>query len=128
MIDHVSIAVRDLPGCGRFYDAALGALGYRRMIERPGTIGYGKQYPEFWLNERRSMTPVDPDSGTHVCLRAASAEAVQAFHAAAVQAGGRSDGAPGPRPEYTAGYYAAFVRDPEGNRIEAVTFVTGGRP
>ena len=72
------------------------------------------------------MTPVDPDSGTHICLRASSVEAVQAFHAAALAGGGASDGAPGPRPEYTAGYYAAFIRDPEGNKIEAVTFTTGG--
>ena len=68
------------------------------------------------------MTPVDADSGTHICLRAPDAAAVHAFHAAAIKAGGTSDGAPGPRPEYTEGYYAAFVRDPEGNKIEAVTF------
>ena len=122
MIDHISIAVRDLAGTGRFYDAVLAPLGYRRLIERAGTIGFGKKYPEFWLNERRTMTPVGVDSGTHIALRASSGETVQAFYAAALRAGGVSDGAPGPRPEYTAGYYAAFVRDPEGNRIEAVTF------
>lgn len=124
MIDHVSIAVRDLAHCGRFYEAVLGPLGYRRMIERPGTIGFGKKYPEFWLNERRAMAPVDADSGTHFALRAPDSQSVDAFHAAALLAGGRSDGAPGLRPEYTAGYYAAFLRDPEGNRIEAVTFTT----
>jgi len=124
MIDHVSIAVRDLAGCGRFYEAVLAVLGYSKLVTRAGTIGFGKKYPEFWLNERRAMTPVDPDSGTHICLRAFDRQAVDAFHAAALQAGGKSDGAPGPRPEYTAGYYAAFVRDPEGNRIEAVTFDT----
>lgn len=127
MIDHVSIAVRDLAGCGRFYDAALATLGYRRMIERPGTIGYGKKYPDFWLNERRTAAAVVADSGSHIALRASDTQSVDAFHAAALQAGGVSDGAPGPRPEYTTGYYAAFVRDPEGNRIEAVTFTTGGR-
>ena len=124
MIDHVSIAVRDLAGCGRFYEAVLAALGYSKLVTRVGTIGFGKKYPEFWLNERHAMTPVDPDSGTHICLRALDRQSVDAFHAAALQAGGRSDGAPGPRPEYTAGYYAAFVRDSEGNRIEAVTFDT----
>ena len=126
MIDHVSIAVRDLASCGRFYEAVLATIGYGKLVVRPGTIGFGKKYPEFWLNERREMTPVDPDSGTHICLRASSVEAVQAFHAAAMQ-GGVSDGAPGPRPEYNPGYYAAFVRDPEGNKIEAVTFTTGAR-
>ena len=122
MIDHVSIAVRDLAACGRFYEAVLAALGHGRLVTRPGTVGFGKKYPEFWLNERRAMTPADPDSGTHICLRASSVEAVQAFHAAAMAGGGTTDGPPGPRPEYSAGYYAAFVRDPEGNKIEAVTF------
>jgi catechol 2,3-dioxygenase-like lactoylglutathione lyase family enzyme len=127
MIDHVSIAVRDLEACRRFYEVALATIGYTKMIVRPTTIGFGKKYPDFWLNERRNMTRVDPDSGAHVCLRASSVAEVQAFHAAAINSGGASDGAPGPRPEYTAGYYAAFVRDPEGNKIEAVTFTAGTR-
>ena len=127
MIDHVSIAVRDLAACGRFYEALLAAIGYRKLVVRPTTIGFGKKYPDFWLNERRAMTPPDRDSGTHICLRASSIEAVQAFHAAALAGGGASDGPPGHRPEYSAGYYAAFVRDPEGNKIEAVTFTAGGR-
>jgi catechol 2,3-dioxygenase-like lactoylglutathione lyase family enzyme len=127
MIDHVSIAVRDLAACGRFYEAVLAAMGYTKLVVRPTTVGFGKKYPDFWLNERRAMTPADPDSGAHVCLRAPSVEAVQAFHAAAMAGGGTTDGPPGPRPEYSAGYYAAFVRDPEGNKIEAVTFTTGAR-
>jgi catechol 2,3-dioxygenase-like lactoylglutathione lyase family enzyme len=125
MIDHVSIGVRDLEACGRFYEAVLAAIGTSKLVTRPGTIGFGKKYPEFWLNERRAMTPADPDTGTHVCLRASSVEAVQAFHAAALQAGGASDGAPGPRSGHIGGYYAAFIRDPEGNRIEAATFTAG---
>lgn len=124
MIDHVSIAVRDLAACGRFYDSVLATLGHRRIVERAGTIGYGKTYPEFWLNERPGMAPVGEDSGAHVALRASSANMIQSFHEAALKAGGSSDGGPGSRPEYTAGYFAAFVRDPEGNRIEAVTFLT----
>jgi catechol 2,3-dioxygenase-like lactoylglutathione lyase family enzyme len=127
MIDHVSIAVRDLAKSSRFYDAVLAVLGHTKLIVRPGTVGFGKKYPEFWLNERRAQTPVEPDSGNHICLRAPDTASVDAFHAAALAAGGRSDGAPGPRPEYTAGYYAAFVLDLEGNRIEAVTFVSAGR-
>src|SRR3989304_3813118 len=118
MIDHVSIAVRDLAGCGRFYEATLAALGYSKLVARAGTIGFGKKYPEFWLNERRAMSPVDSDSGTHICLRASDRQSVDAFHAAALQARGKAAGAPGVRPEYNAGYYATFVRDPEGNRIE----------
>jgi catechol 2,3-dioxygenase-like lactoylglutathione lyase family enzyme len=127
MIDHVSIAVRDLAASARFYEPVLATLGQSKLVARPGTVGFGKKYPEFWLNERRAMTPVDADSGTHICLRAPDPAAVDAFHAAALVAGGTSDGAPGPRPEYTPGYYAAFVRDPDGNRIEAVTFVTPSR-
>ena len=72
------------------------------------------------------MDRVAEDSGVHVCLRAPDAAAVAAFHAAALKAGGRSDGAPDLRPEYHAKYYAAFVRDPDGNRIEAVTFLREG--
>jgi catechol 2,3-dioxygenase-like lactoylglutathione lyase family enzyme len=125
MIDHVSIGVRDLEACGRFYEAVLAAIGTSKLVKRPGTIGFGKKYPEFWLNERRAMTPADPDTGMHVCLRASSVEAVQAFHAAALQAGGASDGAPGPRSGHIGGYYAAFIRDPEGNKIEVATFTAG---
>jgi catechol 2,3-dioxygenase-like lactoylglutathione lyase family enzyme len=122
MIDHVSIAVRDLAASARFYEAVLATLGYAKLADRPATIGFGKKYPEFWLNERRNMTAVDADTGTHICLRASSVEAVRAFHAAAVNAGGISDGAPGPRSGQIGGYYAAFIRDPEGNKIEAATF------
>ena len=122
MIDHVSIAVRDLESSGRFYEAVLAPLGYAKLVTRPATIGFGKKYPEFWLNERRNMTPVDADSGVHICLRARDADAVQAFHAAALKAGGADDGAPGPRSGEMKGYHAAFIRDPEGNRIEAATF------
>ena len=123
MIDHISIGVRDLAASARFYDAALAPLGYARMIVRETTIGYGKQYPDFWLNERRTMAPVGPNTGAHICLRAPSAEAVEAFYTAAMEAGATSDGPPGPRPEYTDGYFAAFIRDLDGNKVEAVTFI-----
>lgn len=123
MIDHISIGVRDLAASAKFYDAALVPLGYVRMIVRETTIGYGKQYPDFWLNERRAMAPVDPNTGTHICLRASSPEAVKAFYDVAMSAGATSDGPPGSRPEYTDGYFAAFIRDPDGNKIEAVTFI-----
>ena len=120
MIDHVSIAVRDLAVCGRFYETVLETLGFSKLVARTGTVGFGKRYPEFWLNERRAVTAPDPDSGNHICLRAPDRSSVDAFHAAALKAGGSSDGPPGVRPQYNVGYYAAFIRDPEGNRIEAV--------
>lgn len=122
MIDHVSISVRDLDRAARFYQAVLGTIGYKKLRDEPHTVGFGKTYPEFWINRRRGMAPLDRDSGSHVAVRSASIEAVDGFHAAALAAGGDCDGAPGPRPEYSPGYYAAFIRDPEGNRIEAVTF------
>jgi catechol 2,3-dioxygenase-like lactoylglutathione lyase family enzyme len=124
MIDHVSIAVRDLVVGERFYTALLAPLGMSKLREWPGAaIGYGKKYPEFWINLRAGMARVPDDGGVHVCLRVREAAAVGAFHAAALAAGGTSDGAPGLRPHYYENYYAAFIRDPDGNRIEAVTFV-----
>jgi catechol 2,3-dioxygenase-like lactoylglutathione lyase family enzyme len=123
MIDHISIAVRDLDRAARFYEMVLGAVGYAKLEVRPHTIGFGKKYAEFWLNLRPTMTRLDPDCGGHVGLRVRSIELVDAFHAAALAAGGSSDGAPGARPQHGHGYYAAFIRDPDGNRIEAVTFL-----
>jgi catechol 2,3-dioxygenase-like lactoylglutathione lyase family enzyme len=70
MIDHVSIAVRDLAASAAFYEAVLASLGHARLIERPHTIGFGKRYPEFWLNHRPGMAAVAADTGVHVCLRA----------------------------------------------------------
>ena len=125
MIDHVSIAVRDLKAGARFYEPLLATLGMTELREWPdAAIGYGKKYPEFWINQRKGKAPIAADSGVHICLRAPSSAAVDAFHAAALAAGGVSDGAPGFRPHYHESYYAAFIRDPDGNRIEAVTFVT----
>jgi len=124
MIDHVSIAVPDLTASAAFYDGVLATLGLQRLVSREGTVGYGKRYPEFWLNARPGMAPVPADSGVHICLRGRGREAIEAFHAAALAAGGSDDGGPGLRPEYSPGYFAAFVRDPDGNRIEAVTFLS----
>jgi catechol 2,3-dioxygenase-like lactoylglutathione lyase family enzyme len=123
MIDHISIPVRELKASARFYDALLKPLGMTRVREAPHTVGYGKSYAEFWLNERPHLKPLPEDSGLHICLRAPDAAAVDAFHAAALAAGARSDGAPGKRPQYTDHYYAAFICDWDGNRIEAVTFL-----
>jgi catechol 2,3-dioxygenase-like lactoylglutathione lyase family enzyme len=123
MIDHISIPVRDLKASARFYEALLAPLGMTRVVERSTTIGFGKTYPEFWLNVRVKLEPQPEDSGAHIALRAPSTEAVDAFHAAALAAGAHSDGTPGMRLEYSTHYYAAFVRDWDGNRVEAVTFL-----
>ena len=122
MLDHISLGVSDLERAARFYEATLATLGLTKLVTRPATIGFGKAYPEFWINLRTGMAPVAPESGVHICLRARTTAAVDAFHAAALGAGGRSDGAPGLRPHDRVKYYAAFVIDSDGNRIEAVTF------
>jgi catechol 2,3-dioxygenase-like lactoylglutathione lyase family enzyme len=123
MIDHVAVAVRDLAAAADFYEVVLGALGFVKLDGRATTLGFGKRYSEFWINYRPAVTLMAPDSGAHVALRAASAAAVEAFHAAALAAGGTCDGPPGLRPQHGEGYYAAFIRDLDGNRIEAVTFL-----
>jgi catechol 2,3-dioxygenase-like lactoylglutathione lyase family enzyme len=122
MIDHISVGVSDLERSARFYGVTLATLGLTCLVTRPATIGFGKKYPEFWINLREHMARVEKGSGTHICLRARSTDEVDAFHAAALRAGGRSDGAPSLRPHDRVRYYAAFVTDPDGNRIEAVTF------
>jgi len=87
MIDHVSVGVRELERAARFYEAALGALGLSRLVTRPATVGFGKSYPEFWINLRAAMAQVSPESGSHICLRAKSIVEVDGFHAAALNAG-----------------------------------------
>jgi len=120
MIDHVSITVSDLANATAFYEKLLGALGYTKLHEDEGTTGFGKKYPEFWLNLRIGEPA---PSGTHVALRARCIDAVKTFYTAALAHGGSCDGQPGLRENYAPGYYAAFIRDADGNRIEAVSFV-----
>jgi catechol 2,3-dioxygenase-like lactoylglutathione lyase family enzyme len=123
VIDHVSIAVRDLARAAAFYDAVLATLGLRRRKERPGSIGWGPDAgapPVFWIHERGGADAARPGLGLHVSFRARSREEVHAFHATALTHGGRDAGAPGPRPAYTAGFYGAFVLDPDGTKVEAV--------
>ena len=123
MIDHVSIEVSDLSASTRFYQRLLKPLNMHIVTEQPDTVGFGKKYSEFWINLREGMPQTAATSGAHVCLRAPDTTAVDEFYQAALDNGGASDGKPGPRPHYTHNYYAAFIRDPDGNRIEAVTFV-----
>jgi len=123
MIDHVSVPVVDLDRAARFYEAVLATLGYAKRETRPATVAFGRHYSEFWLNLRPDLRPQPDGSGAHVALRAASREMVDAFHAAALANGGASDGAPGLRPQHGDGYYASFIRDADGNRVEAVAFL-----
>jgi catechol 2,3-dioxygenase-like lactoylglutathione lyase family enzyme len=121
MIDHVSLGTRDPERARAFYDAALRPLGLVRTVDFDGGADYGSAPGstgvEFTI---QSAEPFTPTQAAHVCFRAPDRAAVAAFHAAALAAGGRDDGAPGLRPRYHADYYGAFVLDPDGNRIEAV--------
>ncbi len=122
IVDHVSLPVRNLAVSAAFYDRVLATLGLQRRKERRGAIGWGPDAvlpPIFWALSATEESPC-PGPGLHVSFRARSREQVHAFHAEALAAGARDAGAPGPRPHYTAGFYGAFVFDPDGYKIEAV--------
>lgn len=122
MFDHISIGVRDIQRSAAFYDAALKPLGYKRQYEGEYGIAYGAKYPQFWIDQTERPVPADPKSCLHLCFRAESRGAVDAFHAMALEHGGSDNGAPGLRPQYTPTYYAGFIFDPDGYRIEAVCY------
>lgn len=122
MIDHVSIAVSDIRKSMVFYERVLEPLGLRKIVEGAANAGFGKNYPEVWLNLRKGSAPQPETTGAHVALRAATREAVDAFHAAALANGGKCAGAPGPRQAALTTYHGAFVFDPDGNKLEAVNF------
>jgi catechol 2,3-dioxygenase-like lactoylglutathione lyase family enzyme len=114
MLDHISLRVQDHSRAVAFYRAALAPLGYQIMMEYPGATGLGAGMPDFWL-----MTTEQPLNPTHLAF-SADRETVDAFHAAALAAGGVDNGPPGLRADYHPHYYSAFVRDPEGNNVEVV--------
>jgi catechol 2,3-dioxygenase-like lactoylglutathione lyase family enzyme len=116
VIDHVGLGVSDLDRSKAFYQRALDPLGYRPLLERDDSVGFGRDgKPDFFIYVDR------PVSGpTHVAIASPDRATVHAFHAAALAAGGRDNGPPGPRPRYHQHYYGAFVLDPDGNNIEAV--------
>ena len=119
MLDHVSIGVRDLARTQNFYDAALAPLGYARGYADATQLGYGAKRLRFWAAVADRPVPADMESGLHFCFGAPSRTSVDAFHAAALKAGGKDNGAPGLREKYGPNYYAAFVIDPDGYRLEA---------
>ena len=119
MFDHVSLGVRAIARSKRFYDAALQPLGYDCLSAGETALGYGKDTVGLWIGVADRPVPPDASSGLHICLAAPTRGAVDAFHQAALGAGGRDNGKPGLRVDYGPNYYAAFVIDPDGYRIEA---------
>jgi catechol 2,3-dioxygenase-like lactoylglutathione lyase family enzyme len=119
MFDHVSIGVADIARSKKFYDAALKPLGYDRLSDGDTSLGYGDKAVQLWLGATQKPVKADNESGLHFCFAAKDRAAVDAFHAAALKAGGKDNGKPGLRADYGPKYYAAFAIDPDGYRIEA---------
>ncbi|MGQ5522061.1 VOC family protein [Chitinimonas sp. PSY-7] len=130
MIDHTGITVSDFAKSRAFYESALAAIGYAKLMEFPASVtghsdvaGYGERAtkkPDFWIH---AGTPNKPP--VHIAFRVADRAAVDAFHAAALAAGGRDNGKPGLRPHYHPDYYGAFVLDLDGHNVEAVCHCPG---
>ncbi len=126
MIDHFGINCADWEKSKAFYDKVLGALGYTRQMDVGVAIGYGTEgKPDFWIADMSAAEAAGPNREIHVAFQAAGPEAVQAFYDAAIEAGAESLHAPRLWPEYHDNYYGAFVRDVDGNNVEAV-FHGGG--
>jgi catechol 2,3-dioxygenase-like lactoylglutathione lyase family enzyme len=125
-ISHVSVGTNDFPSAKRFYDAVLATLGLRCVMGFDEGAGYGSEFPEFWVQLPHDGAAANPGNGTHVCFSARSEDQVKAFHRKALELGAEDDGKPGLRKEYSDGYYAAFVRDLDGNKIEAMCWLKKG--
>ena len=119
MINHVSIGVADVARSKAFYDAALKPLGYTCLSAGETSLGYGKGSVALWIGQAKKPVKPDPASGLHFCFDAPTRKGVDAFHKAAIANGGSDNGKPGLRKDYDPNYYAAFVIDPDGYRIEA---------
>ena len=120
IISHVSVGSNDFDKAVAFYDAVLATIDAKRMMEHPGAVAYGKQFPEFWVQVPFDQTAATVGNGTHVGFITDSREKVDAFYKAALAAGAKDNGAPGGREHYGKPYYGCFVEDLDGNRIEAM--------
>ena len=119
IISHVSVGTNDFQRAIAFYDAVLSTLGCRRVMEHADTLAWGKSFPEFWVHVPIDGEQASVGNGTHVSFDAATKQQVHEFYDAALEAGATEDGPPGPRPHYGQPYYGCFVRDLDGNKIEA---------
>jgi catechol 2,3-dioxygenase-like lactoylglutathione lyase family enzyme len=129
MLHHVSVGVRDVGRAAQFYDAVLGALGYKRVVEYlPYALGYGTTGPMFWVGLPHDQQAPSVGNGTHVGFSARTKGAVHKFYDAALANGGSDNGPPGPREMYGPEYYGAFVIDLDGNRLEATLHQEAAAP
>jgi catechol 2,3-dioxygenase-like lactoylglutathione lyase family enzyme len=119
MFDHISIGVKDVARAKRFYDAALKPLNYACLSAEKTSLGYGNKAVSLWISASESPVPADPKSGLHFCLAAPTRQSVKDFHKLALASGGLDNGRPGLREDYGPNYFAAFVIDPDGYRLEA---------
>lgn len=124
MIHHVSFGTNDAERARTFYDPVLKVLGIRRMDMRDGAIDYGVGQLLFSLEKPSNGEPATVGNGAHVAFAAEDRVMVDLFYKTALENGGRDAGPPGLRPQYDANYYGAFVFDPDGNKVEAVTFMS----
>jgi catechol 2,3-dioxygenase-like lactoylglutathione lyase family enzyme len=125
ILSHVSIGTNDFARAVAFYDRVLPTLGCKRIMEHPGAAAWGKVYPEFWVQTPIDGRPASVGNGTHFGFVASDKATVHAFYEAALAAGARGEGEPGPRPDYGEPYYGCFVRDPDGHKIEAAYWDMG---
>lgn len=123
VLSHVSLGTNDYPTAKVFYDAVLATLQIRCVMDFEGGAGYGRAFPEFWIQRPHNGQAASVGNGVHVSFLANSIDEVKAFHAKALALGAKDDGPPGYRKEYSDDYYAAFVRDLDGNKIEAMLLV-----
>jgi catechol 2,3-dioxygenase-like lactoylglutathione lyase family enzyme len=119
MFDHISIGVRDIAKAKAFYDAALKPLGFACLSADETSLGYGDKAVGLWIGAAERPVADDPKSGLHFCFTAPSRQSVAEFHKAALAGAGRDNGKPGVRKDYGPDYYAAYVFDPDGYRLEA---------
>ena len=119
MLNHISIGVRNIARTKEFYDEALKPLGYKCLSEAVESLGYGAENVVLWISKTATPVPADKNSGLHLCFDAPTRKSVDAFYKGALNAGGKDNGKPGLRADYGDNYYAAFVVDPDGYRLEA---------
>ena len=125
MLNHFSIGVKNIGRTKEFYDEALKPLGYKCLSEATQSLGYGAGNVVLWISKTETPVPSDKNSGLHFCFDAPTRKSVDAFYKAALSSGGKDNGKPGLRADYGENYYAAFVIDPDGYRLEAYCSAKG---